>query len=128
MQAGEWNWTMTLVVTRDVSARFRGFLASCMLELAPGVYAGPRLTARTRERIWDLLTDWWQHDPGTCIIMTWPDRTKVGGQAIRTLGVPPISFEDVQDIVLARSERPSRPLPPDEPPLPEGVRTTDPRG
>jgi CRISPR-associated protein Cas2 len=34
---------MTVVVTRDVEDRYRGFLSSVMLELAPGVYTGPRL-------------------------------------------------------------------------------------
>ena len=104
---------MTIIVTRDVSARYRGFLASCMLELVPGVYASPRLNTRVRERIWEVLSEWWIADPGTCIIMTWPNSRKVGGQEIRALGVPPISFEDVQDIVLARSERPPRPVPSD---------------
>ncbi|TVR13365.1 MAG: type I-E CRISPR-associated endoribonuclease Cas2, partial [Planctomycetota bacterium] len=28
---------MTIVVTNDVADRYRGFLASCMLEIAPGV-------------------------------------------------------------------------------------------
>ena len=32
---------MCVIVTRDVPARFRGFLASCMLEIAPGVYTQP---------------------------------------------------------------------------------------
>ena len=104
---------MTIIVTRDVSARYRGFLASCMLELAPGVYASPRLNARVRERIWEVLSEWWVADPGTCIIMTWPNSQKVGGQEVRALGVPPISFEDVQDIILARSERPPRSVPTD---------------
>lgn len=32
---------MTVVVTRDVPDRFRGFLVSVMLEIAPGVYTAP---------------------------------------------------------------------------------------
>ena len=32
---------MCVIVTRDVPARVRGFLASCMLEIAPGVYTTP---------------------------------------------------------------------------------------
>ena len=35
---------MTVVVTRDVEARYRGFLASVMLEVAPGVYVSPNLS------------------------------------------------------------------------------------
>ena len=41
---------MVVVVTRDVADRYRGFLASCMLEIAPGVYTAPRMTAGVRER------------------------------------------------------------------------------
>ena len=35
---------MVVIVTRDVADRFRGFLASCMLEIAPGVYTAPRMS------------------------------------------------------------------------------------
>ena len=32
---------MTVVVTVNVEGRYRGFLASVMLEIAPGVYTSP---------------------------------------------------------------------------------------
>ena len=35
---------MTVVVTINVEARYRGFLASAMLEIAPGVYTSPQMT------------------------------------------------------------------------------------
>ena len=41
---------MTIVVTRDVEARYRGFLTSVMLEIAPGVYVAPDLSAGVRQR------------------------------------------------------------------------------
>ena len=37
---------MTVVVTRDFEARYRGFLTSIMLEIAPGVYACARPVRR----------------------------------------------------------------------------------
>ena len=46
---------MCVIVTRDVPARFRGFLASCMLEIAPGVYTQPDMSASVRERAWTVL-------------------------------------------------------------------------
>ena len=49
---------LTVLITRDVEDRYRGFLASTMLELAPGVYASPNLSARAREKIWGVLADW----------------------------------------------------------------------
>ena len=43
---------MTVVVTRNVEARYRGFLASAMLEVAPGVYVAPEMSKG--ERIWSV--------------------------------------------------------------------------
>ena len=50
---------MTVVVTRDVAPRFRGFLASCMLEIGPGVYTAPRMNAGVRERVWAVMQEWY---------------------------------------------------------------------
>ena len=52
---------MCVIVTRDVPARFRGFLASCMLEIAPGVYTQPDMSVSVRERVWTVLSDWWAY-------------------------------------------------------------------
>ena len=49
---------LCLVITRDVEARYRGFLGSTTLELAPGVYASPRMSKAVRERVWDVMHDW----------------------------------------------------------------------
>jgi CRISPR-associated endoribonuclease Cas2 subtype I-E len=48
---------MTVIVTRDVVARFRGFLASCMLEIGLGVYTAPRMNAAVRTRVWSVLCE-----------------------------------------------------------------------
>ena len=42
---------MTVVVTVNVEGRYRGFLASVMLEIAPGVYTSPEMTSGIRDRI-----------------------------------------------------------------------------
>ncbi|HPP12752.1 MAG TPA: type I-E CRISPR-associated endoribonuclease Cas2e, partial [bacterium] len=49
---------MTVVVTRDVADRFRGFLASCMLEIAPGVYTAPGMNPAARDQVWRVLEGW----------------------------------------------------------------------
>jgi len=49
---------MTIAVTRNTPGRFRGFLASCMLEIAPGVYVAPRMPRDVRERVWQVLLSW----------------------------------------------------------------------
>lgn len=98
---------MTVVVTSDVPDRFRGFLASCMLELAPGVYTGPRMNEAVRQRVWQVLTDWWDHVGRGHVVMTWPDPKRVGGQAIAVLGVPSRHLVEVDGIFLARRDPPS---------------------
>lgn len=96
---------MTVVVTRNVMPRFRGFLASVMLEIAPGVYVHPQLSAGVRERVWTVLSDWYAAVPGTSIVMTWSDRAAAGRQSVRTLGTPPIDLVAVDDCILAKRDR-----------------------
>lgn len=92
---------MTVVVTRNVAPRIRGFLASCLLEIAPGVYTSPRLNPSVRGRIWTVLTDWFHAlDKESSIIMTWRDATEPGGQGVRTLGVPPRTLCDHEGMLL----------------------------
>ena len=78
---------MIVVVTNNVPARFRGFLASCMLEIAPGVYTSPKMNAKVRMRIWDVLLDWSDSlNDEFGIVMTWRAKSAPGGQAVRVLG------------------------------------------
>lgn len=91
---------MVVIVTRDVADRFRGFLASCMLEIAPGVYASPRMTAGVRERVWKVLEAWFGELGGGSVVMTWPDPAAVCGQAVRTLGLPPRTFAELDGLVV----------------------------
>lgn len=93
--------SMTVVVTRNVPDRIRGFLASSMLEVGPGVYTGSTLTVAVRDRIWGVLEDWF---PGadSSIVMVWTDRKVPGGQSVKVLGVPPIDLVELDGIVLSR--------------------------
>jgi len=95
---------MTTVVTRDVVPRFRGFLASCMLEISPGVYTSPRMTKAVRERVWSVLDEWYVNLGGGGITMTWRDGSLPGGQGIATLGTPPKDLVETNGVFLARSE------------------------
>lgn len=89
---------LAILVTRDVSARYRGYLASVMPELAPGTYVGPTVTKAVRDRIWSVLADWWRTDPGGSVILAYPDREAAGGLAIRTLGTPPVQLVDLDGL------------------------------
>ena len=89
---------MVVIVTRDVADRFRGFLASCMLEIAPGVYTAPRMTKGVRERVWSVLADWFAGLGGGSVVMTWRDSAEPCGQGLRTLGHPPRRFTDIDGL------------------------------
>ena len=93
---------MTIVVTRNVESRVRGFLSSTMLEIAAGVYTAPNLTPAVRDRVWEVLEKWHvgTHDDG--VVMTWPDAQAAGGQVVRALGEPPLELHETASIVLAR--------------------------
>jgi CRISPR-associated protein Cas2 len=94
---------MTIVVTRDVADRYRGFLASVMPEVAPGVYVSPELSAGVRDRMVAVLSDWWLGLPGGSIVCLWKDNAAVGGLAIRTFGIPQRQLADLDGaLVLMR--------------------------
>ncbi|MEL7059205.1 MAG: type I-E CRISPR-associated endoribonuclease Cas2e [Acidobacteriota bacterium] len=90
-------------MTRNAPGRFRGFLASCMCEIAPGVYTAPRMTAGVRERVWAVLEGWYDgEDPDQAILMTWPDRAQRGGQEVRALGLPKKELWNLDGLYLLR--------------------------
>ena len=93
---------MTVVVTRDVAPRFRGFLASCMLEVGPGVYTAPRMNPAVRGRVWTVMQEWYAELGGGSILMTWTDSQAVGGQQIAVLGAPSYEMFNRDGIFLAR--------------------------
>jgi CRISPR-associated protein Cas2 len=95
---------MTVVVTRDVAPRFRGFLASCMLEIAPGVYTAPRMSKGVRERVWNVLHYWYGELGGGSVVMTWYDREAAGRQGLAILGDPPKAIVEVDGLHLVRRE------------------------
>ena len=108
---------MTVVVTVNVEARYRGFLASVMLEIAPGVYTSPQMNVGIRERIWDVLTRWHYELGQGAIVMTWRDPAAVGEQRIRTLGEAPKDIVDADGVVprkaplaLRRHDRSQNPV------------------
>ncbi len=95
--------SMTVIVTRNVAEdRYRGFLASCMLEIAPGVYTGLRMTSGVRERIWRVLSEWHGTLRQGTIVMTWSEPGATGGQGIRLLGEPARNLHDSDRIMLVR--------------------------
>jgi len=97
---------MVVIITRDVESRYRGFLGSVMLELAPGVYAHPRMSSGVRNRVWEVLSDWYGQLCRGSILMTWADSAAHGGLGLATLGEPPKEIVPHDAMLLVR-----RPLP-----------------
>lgn len=79
---------LTVLITRDVADRYRGFLASAMLEVAPGVYVSPSLSKHARLKIWDVVSAWYAQLGGGSITLIFPDRQADGGLSVQSLGVP----------------------------------------
>jgi CRISPR-associated protein Cas2 len=93
---------MTMLVTRDVPDRYAGFLASIMPEIGPGVFVSPNLSKGVRERIWTVLSDWWDGMPGGSITLVWRDDSAAGHLGLLTLGLPPRTLADVDGALLIK--------------------------
>jgi CRISPR-associated protein Cas2 len=93
--------SMTVVVTRNVSDRMRGFLASTMLELAPGVYASPHLNVSVRKRIWEVVSEWFLAENEASVVMLWGDSQKTAGMSVRVLGLPPIELRELDGLIVS---------------------------
>lgn len=93
---------MTVVVTINVAARYRGFLASAMLEIAPGVYTSPNMTSGIRKRVWSVLAGWFEEMRQGSIVMTWREPSAVGGQRIQLLGDAPKEIVDADGVYLVK--------------------------
>jgi CRISPR-associated protein Cas2 len=94
--------TFSVLVTRNVEPRVRGFLGSCMLEIASGVYTCPKMSAAVRDRVWAVLEKWQVGEHQDSAVLTWADATAPGGQLIRSLGEPVIELCETPGLVLAR--------------------------
>lgn len=93
---------MTIVITNRVPDRVRGFLASCMGEIAPGVYVSPKMTPSVRDRIWRVMEEWHQDGGERSVIMLWPDFKEPGGLSIQTLGAPRYPMHKFEDMFLVQ--------------------------
>ena len=87
--------TTTIAVTRNTPQRFDGFLASCMLEVAPGVYVAPRMKKGTRERVWETLLEWSEFVPDDGgVVLFWRQRNSPSDLGMKLLGWPKKDLTD----------------------------------
>jgi len=97
---------LTVLITRDVDDRYRGFLSSTMLEVAPGVYASPHLTPRARDKVWSVVSDWHVSLGRGALTLIYPDNKADGGMAVRSLGNPPRQPVRLDGVLLMKRENP----------------------
>jgi CRISPR-associated protein Cas2 len=101
--------SMTIAVTRNLPGRFHGFLASCLLEIAPGVYATPRMRKAVRERLWSVMADWEAFIPDDGgLLMLWADDESPSGMGMQTLGWSKKEFVNHEGLWLAVAPLTSR--------------------
>lgn len=93
---------LTMIVTRNVEARYRGFLTSVMLEVSAGVYVAPDMTKGVRERTWAVLTDWWLALGTGSLVLVWRDTSAIGNLQIQTLGEPPRDIVNADGVLLVK--------------------------
>lgn len=93
---------LCVIVTRDVEARYRGFLGSVMLELAPGVYAYSRMSAGVRDRVWEVLRDWHGELARGSLVMCFAEASAAGAMGLRTLGEPPKTVVNHEGVLLVQ--------------------------
>lgn len=93
---------LTIIVTRDVEMRYRGFLTSIMLEIAPGVYVAPEMSAGVRQRVWSVMTDWWSQLGRGSLVIVWRDVNAAGNLRIETLGEAPKEIVDADGVLLVK--------------------------
>ena len=91
-----------MVVTRNVEARYRGFLASIMLEVSAGVYVAPDMSPGVRRRMWKILSGWWEVLGSGSVVMVFRESKAVGRLRIRTLGEPPKEIVDADGVLLIK--------------------------
>lgn len=80
--------SLTVLITRDVEDRYRGYLASAMLEASAGVYVSDRLSPRARDTVWSTVERWHAQLGRGSLQMIYADAKSEGGIAVRSLGTP----------------------------------------
>jgi len=96
---------MTIAITRNTPDRFDGFLASCMQEIAPGVYVAPTMKKAVRERVWRVMMDWSELLPDDAgVVLFWRNPDAPSQLSIRLLGWPKKEFVEHEGLWLTHRD------------------------
>jgi len=73
-----------------------------MLEIAPGIYTSPDMSKGVRERIWTVISGWYETLNRGAIVMTWHDNNATGRQGVLCRGEPPKALIDADGLLIVR--------------------------
>ncbi|WP_313316094.1 type I-E CRISPR-associated endoribonuclease Cas2e [Pulveribacter sp.] len=93
---------LAMIVIRDMPGRFHGFLSSVMLEVAPNIFVSPRMNPGVRERVWQVLSDWYGQERQGSAVMVWRDVNATGGVGMAHLGEPPRELVEADGMWIVR--------------------------
>lgn len=99
--------TFAVIQFANKPARFKGFLASVMLEIAPNTFVAPRFKRAALDRVWEVLRDWHAAAPEGYVIALIGSSEPRGVPEIRTLGLPPRTILEQDEMLLLLRERSS---------------------
>ena len=90
----------TMIATRDVLPRVRGFLASCFLEVSSGVYFSNQINPKVRQRILDVLMEWYEEKPQGGVVILWPNNEVEGGLEYKVIGQAPRELVNLNGVIV----------------------------
>jgi len=77
-----------------------------MLEIAPAVYTQPDMSASVRERVWAVLSNWWDYYGQGSVVMTWAAPNKSERQGVLHLGDPIKDLFEYDGLYVVRQPPP----------------------
>ena len=79
---------MMVICVSNTADRFHGFLRSVMINPHPGTYVSRDLDKGVQERLWAILSEWYECDARGMVVMIRLDKSKSMGLDILSLGSP----------------------------------------
>jgi CRISPR-associated protein Cas2 len=73
-----------------------------MVEVGVGVFLGVKISPAVRERILNVLSDWFAAEKEASLVIVWDDPNKPGGLAVKVMGWPPVELVEVNGILITR--------------------------
>ena len=86
---------VVVVVTCNVENKITGMLRSVFHEIAPGVFVSVDLSARSFDRVWQVIDKWFREGPNKWVVGLTSDKTSVERYKVRSLGQPKREWAEI---------------------------------